>query len=211
MIRAAIALTAILICTSFAQAQEEQRSESRTGAGVFVEPMVTYNLGSKTTTNWPSPFSDSTGSANGLGLGARLGMHVSDVIFLAADGRYLMPKFKDSSVNYDADANAFNYGATLGVQTPVAGLRVWGTYVFGGEMDPKASGNFDVKLSEATGYRIGAGFYVAMVSLNLEYQDVKYGKTTLQSYGPINTNANSSSITLEDKAWIASVSFPISL
>lgn len=213
MIRAAIALTAILLGSTFAHAQEtasEERSRGP-GAGLFVEPMVTYNLGSKTTVNWPTPLNDSTGSANGFGLGARLGMHVGDVVFIAADGRYLMPKFKDSSVNYDSDATALNYGATVGVQTPVAGLRVWGTYIFGGELDPKASGNFDVKLSDAQGYRVGAGFYFTMVSINLEYQDLKYDKATLQSLGPINANASTNSVTLQDKAWIASVSFPIAL
>ena len=212
MIRAGLALAAILIGVSFAHAQDEQpASESRTSAGLFVEPMVTYAVDSKTTTNWPTPFSDSTGSAKGWGLGARLGMHVGDVLFVAADGRYSMPKFKDSSVNYDADATALNYGATLGVQTPVAGLRVWGTYVFGGELDPKSSGNFDVKLSDAQGYRVGAGFYVAMISLNLEYQDLKYDKLTLQSLGSINASTSTNSVNLQDKAWIASVSFPISL
>lgn len=201
MIRAAIALTAILISTTFAHAQN----------GVFAEPMVTYALGSKTTTNWPTPFSDSTGSVNGLGLGARLGMHVGEVLFLAADGRYFMPKLKDSSVNYDASAAGFNYGVTLGMQTPVVGLRVWGTYVFGGELDPEKSGSFDVKFSETQGYRIGAGFYVAMVSLNLEYQDLKYDKLTLQSLGSISANTGVDNVTMQDKAWIASVSFPVSL
>ena len=211
MIRAAIALSAILLSGIFANAQGEGTSSGGSAGGVFVEPMVTYHLSSKTTVNWPTPFSDSTGSANGLGLGARLGMHVGDVVFLAADGRYVMPKFKDSSVNYDASSTGYNYGATLGIQTPVAGLRVWGSYVFGGELDPEASGNFDVKFTEAKGYRVGVGMYVAMISLNLEYQDLKYDKLNLQSLGSINTNTNVGNVTMQDKAWIASVSFPIAL
>lgn len=211
MIRAALALTVILLGGGHASAQDGEGSSNRTSAGLFVEPMVTYQFDSKTTTNWPAPFSDSTGSAKGFGLGARLGFHVADIVFLGIDGRYAMPKFKDSSVNYDADATAYNYAATVGIQTPVAGLRVWGSYIFGGELDPKASGNFDVKLTDATGYRIGAGFYVAMVSLNLEYQDLKYDKLNLQSLGSIGTNTNVGNVSLQDKAWIASVSFPIAL
>lgn len=211
MIRAALALTVVLLSAGYANAQDGEGSSSRTGAGLFVEPMVTYQLESKTTTNWPTPFSDSTGSVKGFGLGARLGFHVADIVFLGVDGRYAMPQFKDSSVNYDADATVYNYAATVGIQTPVAGLRVWGSYIFGGELDPKASGNFDVKLTDATGYRIGAGFYVAMVSLNLEYQDLKYDKLNLQSLGSISTNTNVGNVSLQDKAWIASVSFPITL
>ena len=209
MIRAAIALVAVLLGSMYAHAEE---SENRsTAGGLFVEPMVTYEVGSKTTVNWPAPFSDSTGSANGWGLGVRVGGHVGDVLFLAADGRYSMPTFKDSSVNYDASAKAFNYGATLGVQTPVAGLRVWGTYVFGGELDPEASGNYNVKLSNAQGYRIGAGLYVAVVSINLEYQDLKYKDVNLESFGGFPTNTNFGNVSVEDKAWIASVSFPIAM
>lgn len=210
MIRAAIALTAILLTGTFAHA-EEPRDESRTGAGFFAEPMVTYNLGSKTTTNWPTPFSDSTGSINGLGVGARVGMHLAEIFFVGADGRYLMPKFKDSSVNYDASATAYNWGVTGGLQTPIAGLRVWGTYIFDGQVDPERSGNIDVKLTKGKGYRIGVGMYVSVVSLNLEYQDLKYDNLNVESIAGVGANANFNSISTEDKAWIASVSFPIAL
>ena len=136
-------------------------------AGLFVEPAVTYEIGN-TATNYPSPLSDSTGTAVGLGLGARIGFHINESFFLGADARYSMPQIKDSSVSYDAKSVSTNWGPVVGMQMPDMGMRIWGTYIMGGELNPDASGNFDVKLLDATGYRVGAGFRVSSVSLNVE-------------------------------------------
>lgn len=188
---------------------------SRAGAdtsatGLFVEPGITYERGN-TTVDWPSPFSNSTGESNGLGLMGRLGFHVADIVFIGLDGRYSMPNFKDSSVNYSADATQFNWGPLVGVQTPVFGIRVWGTYVAGGMLDPKASGAFDVKMEEANGYRIGAGLRFVMLSVNLEYQNLKYNKATLESVGSYNAGTSFDSVKPKNESWILSVSFPISI
>ena len=179
-------------------------------AGLFVEPGITYERGT-TKTDWPSPFSSSTGESNGLGLMARVGVHVADILFVGLDGRYSMPNFKDSAVNYSADATQFNWGPLVGVQTPIFGIRVWGNYVVGGFLDPKASGNFDVKLNNPTGYRIGVGGRFLMLSVNLEYQNLKYDSLTLESFGSYNANSNFSSVKPTNESWIVSVSFPISI
>lgn len=176
--------------------------------GLFVEPGVTYEAGS-TSVNYSSPLSDSSGTANGLGLSARLGVHFLDVVFAGLDGRYSMPRFKDPS--YNANATAYNWGPVVGIQTPVVGLRVWAGYIWGGEFNPEASGNLDVKFSGASGYRIGAGFRVAVVSLNLEYQQIKYDRTTLEQLGPFSASTSTSDVSLHDNAWILGVSFPIDL
>ncbi|NUN05203.1 MAG: outer membrane beta-barrel protein [Bdellovibrio sp.] len=172
--------------------------------GIFLEPSVTYTSG-EMKTSYPI-FNDSTEKTTGLGLGLRLGAHVHESIFLGADVRYSMLSLDSSALNGKADANALNYGVTLGAQTPVAGLRVWGTYIIGGELDPKEINSVDAKFKEQTGYRVGVGFYVAVVSLNLEYQDTKFNKLESES----GITGTTDSITGEDKAWIASVSFPVS-
>lgn len=177
--------------------------------GLLVEPAVTYEK-SDSSVSLPSPINDTSGHIDGFGVGARVGFHISEIIFAGLDARYSMPNFKDSS-GYDAKATAFNYGPVVGVQTPVVGLRVWGTYVLGGQMEPEKSGLVDVKFDQASGYRVGVGFYVTVVSLNLEYQELKYGSTTIQALGPINPNADTSNASLRNKTWIASVSFPIEL
>jgi hypothetical protein len=176
--------------------------------GLFVEPGITYQK-YDSTIHWPAPFHNSTGKVEGLGLMGRLGFHVSNIVFVAADARFSMPKFKDSSVNYDANATQWDLGPSVGVQMPwVAGLRVWATYVATSQIDPKSSGNFDVRMNDGKGYRIGAGFRLAIVGLNLEYQNVKYDNIKVQAAGPLSGQLNSQ---YNGEGWIASVSFPLAL
>jgi len=122
-----------------------------------------------------------------------------------------MPKFKDSSVNYDAKSISTNWGPVLGIQMPALGLRVWGTYVVDGELNPEQSGSFDLKFTEAKGYRIGTGFRILAFSLNLEYQDLKYGQTTFEQIGPFSPGTSLNSVDLENKTWLVSASFPIEM
>lgn len=194
-----IVFVAIAALSSIAQAEGSQ-------GGLFVEPAVTYEHGDSTV-NYPSPFSNSTGTVDGFGLGARIGFHLNEAFFLGFDGRYSMPQFKDSSVHYDAKSVATNWGPVVGFQMPGLGLRLWGSYIMGGELNPEKSGIFDVNFKEATGYRVGAGFRVTVVSLNVEYQQLKYGKANLEDAGPFTGTFNG--VDLENKTWIASVSFPL--
>ncbi|MBC7420060.1 MAG: outer membrane beta-barrel protein [Bdellovibrio sp.] len=175
--------------------------------GLFVEPMLTYERGDSTL-EYPAPFLNSTGTISGVGLGARVGAHVNEVIFLALDARYAKPNFKNSSNNLDASSASYNYGPAVGVQTPLIGLRVWGSYVLGGELDPEESNNVDLKFTQAQGYRVGVGFQIIMLSLNLEYQDLKYGSTKVEKVGPFAASA-SDNINLKNKSYILSVSFPL--
>lgn len=71
-----------------------------------------------------------------------------------------MPDQKDSSVNYNAKATSTRIGPVIGMQMPNLGLRIWGTYILSGDLDPEKSGNYDVKFQDAKGYRIGTGFHV---------------------------------------------------
>jgi hypothetical protein len=178
--------------------------------GLFVEPTITFELGNSFV-NYPAPISNSEGTVDGFGLGARVGGHISEIVFAGLDARIAMPQFKDSTVDYDAAALSTNWGPVVGVQMPVLGMRVWGTYVLGGELDPEKSSGLDVKFSGAKGYRVGAGFRFLMVSLNLEYQELTYDETNLESVGPFATNANLGGVELENKSWIAGVSFPLEL
>lgn len=203
---ALMTLATVLMAAAPALADDVKDTKDSKG-GLFVEPAITYEK-SESSVNWPSPLSDSTGTADGLGIGARFGFHLNEAFFIGADARYSMPRFK-SSANYEADSTATNYGAVVGFQMPNVGLRIWGTYVLGGELDPKADGNFDVKFEKATGYRVGAGFRVQSVSLNLEYQDLKYGNSVLQKFGPLSGAATFDDVNLKNKSWIASVSFPL--
>lgn len=192
-----VILTAIASMGSIAHAAQ---------GGLFVEPAVTYERGDSTV-NYPSPFSNSTGTVQGFGLGARIGFHLNEAFFIGADGRYSMPQFKDSSVQYDAKSVSTNWGPVIGMQMPNLGIRIWGSYILGGELNPEKSGNFDVNFKNGTGYRVGAGFRIEAFSLNLEYQQLKYDQANLDENGPFAGTFDN--VDLENKAWIASVSFPL--
>lgn len=189
-------------------AKGQEYSEEQ--AGLFVEPMVTYSL-SSTSVNYPSPLSNSEGSANGFGIGGRVGVHFAGVFFAGLDGRYSKLTFKEDSTNYDAPADAMNWGPVVGMQTPVVGLRVWGAFIAGANMNPERSGALDVKLNDGMGYRFGVGFRLLPVSANLEYQAINYSTTSLEALGPFSASTDFGSVELDDKSWIFSVSFPLSL
>jgi hypothetical protein len=179
--------------------------------GLFVEPMLTYERGDGEV-NFPSPINSSDTDVDGFGAGARIGFHIFESVFLAADGRYSLPQFKDSGLDQKTDAKAWNYGPVLGVQMPWdIGLRLWGGYVMGGELDPDKDNNVDVKFKDARGYRLGAGLKLGIASLNLEYQDLTYDKTELESVGPFSSGRDFNKVELDNSSWILSVSFPISI
>jgi hypothetical protein len=181
---------------------------NQTPIGLFVEPLLSYEIGDMSV-NYPSPLGKSSGKADGFGLGSRVGFHLYESFFVGFDGRYSIPQFKDSSVIQDAESVATNWGPLVGIQMPNIGLRVWGTVILGGELNLEKSKSFDVAFKNATGYRIGTGFRIFSVSLNLEYQQMRYDKTSLDQIGPFSTESEFSSVNLENKSWVASISFPL--
>ncbi len=206
---AAVIITSSAFAGLVAKA-DDNKSENR--SGLYVEPMLTYEGSSKTKIDWPSPLTSSTGSLTGFGVGARLGFHIDEVFFVAADARYSKPTFKDSSLDTSSDATAYNYGVGVGVQAPVFGLRVWGDYIAGGELDPAADKGFDTKFTGGSGYRVGAGLRFDIVSINLEYQHMKYDKTDVSySIAGFNPSTSLNDSKLQNDSYILSVAFPIDL
>ena len=178
--------------------------------GLFIEPMITYEQ-SKGEIDYPAPFGKSDADSDGFGVGARVGFHVYKSLFIGADGRYSALEFKDEGSDNKTDAKAWNYGPMIGVQMPTAiALRVWGSYIMDGQVDPEKKNGFDAKFEDGTGYRVGAGVKLGFASLNLEYQNITYDKTKIQSVGNFGTNSVSDT-NLDNSTWIASVSFPFSL
>lgn len=210
---------AVTILTSGAFAQDEapapapsdsESSSSSSGVGLFVEPGVTYEKGD-TRIDYPNPFDDSTGTLKGLGVGARVGAHVYGALFVALDGRYSQPQWTDSTFNTTADSVATNLGLTVGAQMPIVGLRAWGTYIGAATMDPGEAKSLDVRFRDGRGYRIGAGFRVSLISINLEYQDISYDTAEIQKIGPFNSGTTFSGNPFSAKSWLVGVSFPLQL
>ena len=179
--------------------------------GLFIEPMLTYERG-QGEVNFPAPINSSDTDIDGFGVGARLGFHVLESVFIGADGRYSLPRFQDSSLNQDIKSKAWNYGPVVGVQMPTTiGLRVWASYILDASIDPEKDKKVDEKFTSGNGYRIGAGVKLGITSVNLEYQNIKYDKTEISEVGAFSPGFSRSDIELENSSWILSVSFPIAL
>ena len=147
-----------------------------------------------------------------FGVGARLGFHVFESVFVGFDGRYAMPEFKDSSLGQKIRARSWNYGPVLGIQMPTSvSLRIWAGYIFDGQLDPDKDEDVDEKFTDASGYRIGAGIKFSLISLNLEFQRLNYDKSEISEIGIFNPGYRTSNIDLNTSAWILSASMPISL
>ncbi len=200
-----IILGALLSVTAFA---DDTMTNNNHGSGLFIEPAITYESGTLKL-DYPG-FGSSNENVKGFGLGARIGFHCYDVLFVAADLRYSKPRYESSALNDSADSQAYNGGVTLGVQTPLAGLRIWGTYIADGMLDPDKMGALDIKYTGFNGYRVGGGFYIATVSLNLEYQVAKY-KSNSVSFTPISGASSFDNVYGTQTGYIASVSFPIAM
>jgi hypothetical protein len=181
-------------------------AEANDDGGLFVEPAVTYEMGSGDI-NFPTPLGSTDGDVFGFGLGARLGFHLNEAFFLGLDARYSMPKSEFG--DWKENAKAYNWGPVIGMQMPDYGLRIWGSYIAGAELDPDGS-SFDAKFKDGMGFRVGAGLRFQVVSVNIEYQEIKYDTAQIQAAGPFGP-ADFGSVELENKTWLASVSFPIQL
>ena len=218
MIKQLIAPLCILLFSAplFAQnnstASDDDHHHVISPGGLFVEPILQASRGDSTIKTSQLPFinQDTSGTTDGYGVGLKLGVHVSEIFFVGIDGRYAKTEVKDSSYQ-TAKGDEYNYGPTVGLQMPIAGLRLMGTYVAGGQYDPAAGADgVDLRFRDPTGWRVGAGIHILAVSLNLEYEDLTYNNSDIQSIGslPIDTATN---VDYENKGYMLSLSFPIEL
>lgn len=181
-------------------------------SGVMLEPFVSFTRETSEikTSQLPIISDDTSGSSDAFGAGARIGGHVWQTVFVGADGRFSKTQFHDSSYGNAAGWN-YNLAPVIGLQMPIAGLRVWGEYVVWGQYDPSAGRQgFDAKFRSPTGPRVGVGFHLGPISLNLEYQDLRYDRTDVQSFGLINATS-ASNVDFVSRGYAASVSFPVEL
>lgn len=193
----------LMVFSGFARADESN------AAGLFVEPMVTWERG-RGDVNFPAPISSADTELDGFGVGARLGMHVYESFFVAADARYSWLTFKDSKLHQDTSATSWNVGPVVGIQMPTMfGLRVWGGWIVASQVDPDSDKSVDEKFESGQGYRIGAGVKLSVVSLNIEYQKIKYSNTSLQNSGIFTGTTND--VQLNNDSMVLSVSFPIAI
>ena len=193
--------------TTTTRTTEYDRDSGPGVAGFFVEPGIRYDKISGDI-DLPAPFGNAGVDADGVGVNARVGFHLFDVMFLAMEGSYSQLHIDEDATSYSAYGSSTSYGPTLGFQTPWAGVRIWGTYLVNGEFDPSSNNGVDLKFKDLDGYKVGVGFRIAKVGASVEYQDATYNTIEVQDAGPLSGNTN---LEMKHTGWLASVSFPISL
>lgn len=180
-------------------------------SGVFVEPMFTYETGSGDIA-FPAPTNTSDSKVKGFGVGARLGAEVWQTVFAGVDARYSIPKLKDTTLNQDVKSKSWNGGPMVGIQMPTpVGLRLFGSWILAGQLNPDADKGVDAKFKNGKGFRLGGGFRVGLVSLNAEYQYIKYDESEISESGVFTPGYNPNNIALKNKSLIVSISIPIGL
>lgn len=187
-------------------------SRTLSKGGFFIEPMIIATQEDTTikTSQLPVINDDTSGTSNGYGVGLRIGGHVNEIVNLGLDARYSKTSLDDSFYR-KADSNAYDIAPTIGIQTPYYGVRLLASYVVAGESDPNAGyQGLDLKFKEANGWRVGAGVFIAAVSLNLEYQDLTYNSTEIQSFGSRTVN-NATSVDANNRGYTLSLSFPVEM
>lgn len=190
----------------------EESSSHISSGGFYIEPMLMLSQEDTTikTSQLPLINEDTSGNSKGYGIGLRFGGHVSEIFLLGLDARYSKMQTDDTFYK-KADSNVYNIAPMVGIQTPLFGIRLLASYVVAGENNPGVGlQGVDLKFKEAAGLRFGAGVYVAAISINLEYQDLTYNKTEIESIGSVAMN-NSTSIDANSRGYTMSVSFPIEL
>lgn len=180
--------------------------------GLMIEPMLSVAREDTTiqTSQLPVVADDTSGTMEGFGAGLRLGVHASNVVFLGVDGRYSRMRFNDSFYE-TSEGDMFNVGPAVVLQMPVFGLRAWGTYVLAGQFDPGAGvQGLDVKFTDAEGYRLGLGLRFAAVSVNVEYQNLGFASTEIESFGSLGVSS-AANVDFESQGYSLSLSLPVEL
>ncbi len=196
--------------TSTTTTEEDHSRISR--GGLFLEPMIFAGQEDQTVKTSQLPFvaGDSTTDTRSYGVGLRFGGHISEIFLLGLDARYARLSSDDSFYSRK-DSNVYNIAPVVGLQTPLFGIRLLAGYVVAGENNPgEGAQGIDLKFKEAQGWRLGAGVHVGAVGINLEYSDLTYNKTEVESVGQFAANQDFD-LDMESKGYGLSVSFPIEL
>ncbi len=164
--------------------------------GLFLEPGVTYQFNTEDQTD-----------VRGLGLMMRLGFHIDELMFLAADARYSFLEYSDDTANFESDATSYNLAPTFGIQMRDVGIRAWGSWIVLGNLKPDSNNGTNINLEDAQGFRVGGGFHIHSFSVNLEFERINYNDSSI-STAIITTPG---AYELESDAWIVSISAPIEI
>ena len=138
-----------------------------TYAGLLIEPLIGYNLTSKTST-----IEKNYNSGNGMAYGGRLGFTASG-FQMGFD--YLKSEINMTSSDFDKDLNEEDMGAFLGYKFSHL-FKVYGAYIFSATGDTKLSDE-NQNLENGTGFKFGVGCTILpFLDVNLDYRKVGFNK-----------------------------------
>ncbi len=183
----------------------------------LVEPYLGYGLlgASNVAAGSYASTSSNYASYNGVALGARAGIDLLGMIFVAADGSY----YPSISSSLNSPGNSFNLvegaplfvsgasnsklGLSLGATVPIVGLRVW----LGYNLLDQLRGTSGTTLTGFS-YKLGLGYqFLPFISGNLELINAQYSQYTNGAGSTLNNPAG----TVTNRHLLLSVSAPFVL
>jgi hypothetical protein len=141
----------------------------------YIEPGINYGLTKTWKVDFPADVlagleeDDYQGSMNGLEVNLRGGYNINPIFFIGLDLNYSMASLK-SKTSIEARGSSTAYGLNFGGNIPsVKGLKLWGTYYFGGAGKWEDDSE-EFTVNSITAIKLGVGYQIgSTLSLNLEY------------------------------------------
>lgn len=145
----------------------------QTFAGISIEPIVGYNLGSELDV---TPGKDYNGGM-GLGFGGKFAFENDKSHGLAFGLDYLKSDLDIPDI--DKNVKTDDFGVYLGYKLP-AFLKFYGEYIFASSGDTEIEGRH--KHLSGTGWKLGMGTtIIPFIDVNLDYRQISYEKIDMSA------------------------------
>jgi hypothetical protein len=204
-------MSLLLFAVCFAHHAQAADNPSTKGSGLYLEPGAVYEFkgNGSINGNFAGGANLLSGNETGPGGTLRVGANVYKIFFAGLEGLYLRDTQDTRLGNFTG--NEYGGGVFAGVQMPwVVGLRVWGGYLPWVVDDFDKTNGFRPHFSDGRGWKVGAGFRVSIVSINVEYMRLNFHSASVDIDGGSSVGS-SSDITHKQDAWLAGISFPLTL
>lgn len=142
-------------------------------AGISIEPIIGYNLGSKLQVENGKDYS----GGKGIGYGGKFAFENDKSHGLAFGLDYLKSDIDIS--NLDQNVKTDDFGLYIGYKLPAL-LKFYGEYIFSSSGDTEAEGRH--RNLAGTGWKLGVGTtIIPFIDMNLDYRKISYDKIDLSA------------------------------
>lgn len=170
-------------------------------SAVLIEPVLGYNLGSKTSfKSFDNVSGEDYTGGSGVGYGGRLG-YQNFGFQLGLD--YLASSIDMDDKDFKNNLSTSEWAAFVGFRFPVL-LRVYAGYIFAASGETKDGDGEKVEFSGGSGFKAGLGWtLLPLLDLNLEYR-----KTAYEDYKWGGSKLNQE---VDMSSWFLSISVPLTI